>query len=77
MKSFDYYSLLDNLHNQHFYPKFKVKTAKGGKESVIGLRVECPPILVETRTKCLAGVLGEGFLLEYHPKEQEIHITVA
>lgn len=69
----EYEDIIKQLESNHFYPITEIGHSKKGK-TIIGLQVECPPILVESKKKRLDEILAgckvkitwmpnEGFLV--------------
>jgi hypothetical protein len=70
-----YEAIIPDLQNKHFYPNKTITMSKKGEECT-GLWLGCPPILSDSKLDKLRAALPDGFIADYLPNLQEIHITI-
>lgn len=62
------------LNNNHFYPVNTIRelAMNGGK--LVGLFIDCPPILMDSRLEKLKSLLGNEWTVYGLPNHDKIHI---
>ncbi len=71
-----YLELEKFLNDNHFYPDLITKVGKSGT-SIVGLRVQCPPILQESRKARLEEILtGKKVKVDQNTKEGYLEVRI-
>ena len=71
-----YEELIPFLNHRHFYPDIQIEKGMD-KETIVGLHVQCSPIMRDSKTESLKKALeGTGAIIERIPNKTYLLVTL-